>query len=60
MAEFEALLEIADDHLILGHRISEWCGHAPMLEEDLALFGEMLQGDEAKAVLAAMVNKGKG
>lgn len=32
-----ALLELADDHLILGHRLSEWCGHAPMLEEDLAL-----------------------
>ena len=27
----------ADDALILGHRLSEWCGHAPMLEEDLAL-----------------------
>ncbi|MEM1067158.1 MAG: 1,2-phenylacetyl-CoA epoxidase subunit PaaC [Pseudomonadota bacterium] len=32
-----ALLELADDHLILAHRLSEWCGHAPMLEEDLAL-----------------------
>lgn len=32
-----ALLELADDHLILGHRLSEWCGHAPTLEEDLAL-----------------------
>ena len=32
-----ALLRLADDHLILGHRLSEWCGHAPMLEEDLAL-----------------------
>lgn len=32
-----ALLELADDHLVLGHRVSEWCGHAPMLEEDLAL-----------------------
>lgn len=32
-----ALLELADDHLVLGHRLSEWCGHAPMLEEDLAL-----------------------
>ncbi|MGD1925109.1 MAG: 1,2-phenylacetyl-CoA epoxidase subunit PaaC [Paracoccaceae bacterium] len=31
------LLRVADDHLILGHRVSEWCGHAPMLEEDLAL-----------------------
>ena len=37
MALFEALLELADDHLVLGHRLSEWCGHAPMLEEDLAL-----------------------
>jgi ring-1,2-phenylacetyl-CoA epoxidase subunit PaaC len=37
MAVFEALLELADDHLILGHRLSEWCGHAPMLEEDLAM-----------------------
>jgi len=32
-----AILEIADDCLILGHRLSEWCGHAPMLEEELAL-----------------------
>jgi ring-1,2-phenylacetyl-CoA epoxidase subunit PaaC len=31
------LLRRADDALILGHRLSEWCGHAPMLEEDMAL-----------------------
>lgn len=31
------LLRLADDHLILGHRLSEWCGHSPMLEEDLAM-----------------------
>lgn len=37
MAVWEALLELADDHLVLGHRVSEWCGHAPMLEEDLAM-----------------------
>lgn len=30
-------LRRADDALILGHRLSEWCGHAPMLEEDIAL-----------------------
>jgi ring-1,2-phenylacetyl-CoA epoxidase subunit PaaC len=30
-------LRLADDALILGHRISEWCGHAPMLEEEMAL-----------------------
>ena len=32
-----ALVGLGDDHLVLGHRLSEWCGHAPMLEEDLAL-----------------------
>ena len=37
MAVYHALLELADDHLVLGHRVSEWCGHAPMLEEDLAM-----------------------
>ncbi len=31
------LLGWADDALILGHRLSEWTGHAPMLEEELAL-----------------------
>ena len=31
------LLRRADDALVLGHRLSEWCGHAPTLEEDLAL-----------------------
>ncbi len=32
----ERLLAMADDELILGHRDSEWCGHAPILEEDIA------------------------
>lgn len=36
-ALFQNLVRLADDHLILGHRLSEWCGHAPMLEEDLAM-----------------------
>jgi ring-1,2-phenylacetyl-CoA epoxidase subunit PaaC len=31
------VLRRADDALILGHRLSEYCGHAPMLEEDMAL-----------------------
>jgi ring-1,2-phenylacetyl-CoA epoxidase subunit PaaC len=30
-------LRRADDALILGHRLSEWCGRGPMLEEDMAL-----------------------
>jgi ring-1,2-phenylacetyl-CoA epoxidase subunit PaaC len=32
----DALLCLADDELILGHRDSEWCGSAPILEEDIA------------------------
>jgi ring-1,2-phenylacetyl-CoA epoxidase subunit PaaC len=36
-ATFEYLLRLADDRLVLGHRLSEWCGHAPILEEDIAL-----------------------
>ena len=34
---FEYLLRMGDDRLVLGHRLSEWCGHAPILEEDIAL-----------------------
>ncbi|WP_397541965.1 1,2-phenylacetyl-CoA epoxidase subunit PaaC [Roseovarius salis] len=36
-ALLEFLLRIGDNSLILGHRVSEWCGHAPVLEEDIAL-----------------------
>ncbi|MCG5235766.1 1,2-phenylacetyl-CoA epoxidase subunit PaaC [Xanthobacter oligotrophicus] len=31
------LLRRADDALILGHRLSQWCGHAPTMEEEMAL-----------------------
>ena len=30
------LLSLADDEIALGHRDSEWTGHAPILEEDIA------------------------
>src|SRR5579864_6477442 len=36
-ASFDRVLGLADDALILAHRLSEWCGHAPLLEEELAL-----------------------
>ena len=36
-ALFEYLLRLGDDALILGHRLSEWSGKAPLLEEELAL-----------------------
>lgn len=32
----QKLLALADDELILGHRNSEWTGHGPILEEDIA------------------------
>src|SRR5499426_4062095 len=31
------ILHLADDALILGHRNSEWCGHGPVLEQDIAI-----------------------
>lgn len=34
---FEYLLRLGDDRLVLGHRLSEWCGHGPILEEDIAI-----------------------
>ena len=36
-AKFEYILRLADSSLIIGHRLSEWCGHGPILEEDIAL-----------------------
>ena len=36
-ALFEYCLRLGDSSLILGHRLSEWCGHGPILEEDIAL-----------------------
>lgn len=34
---FEYLVRLGDDRLVLGHRLSEWCGHGPILEEDIAM-----------------------
>ncbi len=31
------LCRMGDNCLVLGHRVSEWCGHSPVLEEDIAL-----------------------
>jgi ring-1,2-phenylacetyl-CoA epoxidase subunit PaaC len=36
-AHLEYLLRLGDSALILGQRLSEWCGHGPVLEEDIAL-----------------------
>lgn len=34
---FEFAVRMGDNCLILGQRVSAWCGHAPILEEDIAL-----------------------
>ncbi len=31
------ILHLADNALIIGHRNSEWCGHGPVLEQDIAI-----------------------
>lgn len=31
------LLRLGDNALILGQRLSEWCGHGPVLEQDIAI-----------------------
>jgi ring-1,2-phenylacetyl-CoA epoxidase subunit PaaC len=36
-ARVDLLLRLGDDALVLGQRLSEWCGHAPALEVDLSL-----------------------
>lgn len=36
-AHIDYVLRLGDNALILGQRLSEWCGHAPVLEEDMAL-----------------------
>jgi ring-1,2-phenylacetyl-CoA epoxidase subunit PaaC len=56
------LLRRADDALILGHRLSEWCGHAPMPEEDMALanIGLDLIGQARALYDAAAAAEGAG
>ena len=36
-AHFDYVVRLGDDALILGQRLSEWCGHAPSVEVDLSL-----------------------
>ncbi|MEO6132622.1 MAG: 1,2-phenylacetyl-CoA epoxidase subunit PaaC, partial [Saprospiraceae bacterium] len=36
-AKTKYLLHLADSPLILGQRLGEWCGHGPVLEQDIAL-----------------------
>src|SRR4051812_16685340 len=37
MPNIQYTLQLADNALIIGHRLGEWCGHGPILEQDIAL-----------------------
>jgi ring-1,2-phenylacetyl-CoA epoxidase subunit PaaC len=58
----EYLLRLADDRLVLGHRTSEWCGHGPILEEDIALANIALDliGQASMLLKLAGETEGKG
>lgn len=59
---FEYTLRLGDTSLILSQRLGEWCGHGPVLEEDIALTNIALDLlGQAKAFLAyAGEIEGKG
>ena len=47
-----SLLTLSDTCLLWGHRLSEWCGHGPALEEDIALTNTALDViGQARALL---------
>jgi ring-1,2-phenylacetyl-CoA epoxidase subunit PaaC len=47
------ILRLADTCLIASHRLSEWCGHAPVLEEDIAMANQALDLlGQARAMLS--------
>ena len=56
------LLRLGDDRLVLGHRLSEWCGHGPILEEDIALANIALDliGQASLYLKLAGETEGKG
>ena len=56
----EFVLRLGDDRLVLGHRLSEWCGHAPVLEEDIALANVALDLIGQGAAMLALAGKLEG
>lgn len=61
-APLDTILRLGDDRLVLGHRLSEWCGHAPILEEELALANMALDllGQAAAFLGLAAEREGRG
>lgn len=60
--KLEYILRIADNALILGQRLGEWCGHGPILEEDIALTNISLDliGQTRSLLTYAAELEGKG
>lgn len=57
----DMLIRRADDALVLGHRLSEWTGHAPTLEEELALANLALDLiGQARALYSVAASRGTG
>ncbi|WKW11570.1 phenylacetate-CoA oxygenase subunit PaaC [Pseudogemmatithrix spongiicola] len=58
----EYFLRLGDDRLILGHRMSEWTGHGPILEEDIATANIALDliGQASQLLKLAGETEGKG
>jgi ring-1,2-phenylacetyl-CoA epoxidase subunit PaaC len=54
------LLRLADDSLILGQRLGEWCGHAPSVEVDLSLANIALDLIGQATHVYAKANNGDG
>ena len=59
-ALFEYCLRLGDSSLILGHKLSEWCGHGPILEEDIALINIALDFVGQARVLLAYAGEVEG
>jgi ring-1,2-phenylacetyl-CoA epoxidase subunit PaaC len=61
-ALFKYVTRIGDNSLILGQRLSEWCGHGPILEEDIALTNTALDliGQATSLLKYAGELEGKG
>lgn len=61
-ALYNYALRMGDNSLILGHRLSEWCGHGPILEQDIALINVSLDliGQSRSYLAYAGEIEGKG
>lgn len=56
----EYVMRLGDNSLILGHRLSEWCGHAPLLEEEMALMNIALDMIGQSRMLLGYAGKVEG